>query len=175
MYPLDAETDGGRVSNSADAILERGQPWSCGRNCATIHAVEISEKIEYWLDIASYDLETARKMQESGRYLYTVFMCQQSMEKMLKAIHLRKLKKEAPLSHNLVYLESVLSLGVDDVQRSLLAELTTYYIEGRYPTYKAKLSTLVDESKGNEVLLKTEGVIKWLKETVKLSESSKTS
>ncbi len=35
------------------------------------------EKVEHWLDIAEYDLETAAAMQKSGRYLYTVFMCQQ--------------------------------------------------------------------------------------------------
>lgn len=39
------------------------------------------EKYEYWLDIAKYDLETAEAMFDSGRYLYVVFMCQQSIEK----------------------------------------------------------------------------------------------
>ncbi len=33
-------------------------------------------KYEYWLDIAEYDLETAKANYKSGRYLYVVFMCQ---------------------------------------------------------------------------------------------------
>ncbi len=40
----------------------------------------LEEKIEHWLDIAEYDLETAAAMQNSARYLYTVFMCQQAKE-----------------------------------------------------------------------------------------------
>ena len=36
--------------------------------------VNITEKIAYWVDIAGYDLETARAMLSSGRYLYAVFM-----------------------------------------------------------------------------------------------------
>lgn len=137
--------------------------------------MNINEKIEHWLDIASYDLETARKMQETGRYLYTAFMCQQAIEKMLKALYLQKFGKEAPPSHNLIYLESAVVPGSDDAQRSLLAELTTYYIEGRYPTYKAKLSALVDESKGRDVLQRTEEVFTWLRGKVRLSESSENS
>ena len=39
------------------------------------------EKYKYWLDIAEYDLETARAMYISGRYLYVAFMCQQAVEK----------------------------------------------------------------------------------------------
>lgn len=48
-----------------------------------------AEKIEHWLDIAEYDLETAVAMQNSARYLYTVFMCQQALEKLLKAIYIQ--------------------------------------------------------------------------------------
>jgi HEPN domain-containing protein len=34
------------------------------------------EKVEYWIDISEYDMETAAAMLESGRYLYVGFMCQ---------------------------------------------------------------------------------------------------
>jgi len=64
--------------------------------------MSISEKVEYWLDIADYDINTARSLQKNRRYLYTVFMCQQAVEKLLKAIHLHKFAKESPRSHNLV-------------------------------------------------------------------------
>ena len=56
------------------------------------------EKVEHWLDIAEYDLETAAAMQQSGRYLYTVFMCQQAFEKLLKAIYLQRTKSRLILT-----------------------------------------------------------------------------
>lgn len=35
---------------------------------------------------AEYDLQTAESMLNSGRYIYVIFMCHLSIEKMLKAI-----------------------------------------------------------------------------------------
>lgn len=129
--------------------------------------MKLSEKIEYWMDIADYDINTARAMHKNGRYLYTVFMCQQAVEKILKAFHLQERSKDAPLSHNLVYLQSLLGLEPSEEHLKLLAELTTYYIEGRYPSYKEKLSTLVKKEKSSDILKQTEELYKWLRQKVK--------
>ncbi len=120
--------------------------------------MKLAEKISYWLDIAQYDLDTAISMFQSKRYLYTVFMCQQALEKMLKAIFLKQFGKEPPRTHSLVYLESLLELDLTESQNKLLAELTSYYIEGRYPTYKQKLSQLVHEAKAESMLQNTKEV-----------------
>jgi hypothetical protein len=32
-------------------------------------------KVEYWIDIAKYDLDTAKAMNDSQGYLYVGFMC----------------------------------------------------------------------------------------------------
>ena|SRR3989338_5581556 len=129
--------------------------------------MNLSEKIEYWIDIADYDIKTAKSLHRNGRYLYTVFMSQQAVEKLLKAMHLQKNAKEAPLSHNLIYLQSLLDMDLSDEQLKLLAELTTYYIEGRYPSYKEKLSTLVKKEKSSEILKQTEEFYKWLRQRIK--------
>ena len=119
--------------------------------------------MDYWLDIADYDIKTARSMQKAGRYLYTVFMCQQAIEKLLKALYHVKFSKEAPYSHNLVYLQSLLELNLSEERLQLLSELTAYYIEGRYPSYKAKLSKLVDKKKSEVILKKSGALYRWLK------------
>jgi len=53
-----------------------------------------------WMDRVNYDWETARAMHKSGRYLYVVFMCQQAIEKTLKAILAFQNKEIKPI-HNL--------------------------------------------------------------------------
>ena len=45
------------------------------------------QKFLYWLDIAKYDLKTAEAMLTSGRFVYVVFMCQQSLEKLAKGLY----------------------------------------------------------------------------------------
>ncbi len=43
-------------------------------------------KAAYWLDAAEYDLQTAKAMLETKRYLYVGFMCHQTIEKALKGV-----------------------------------------------------------------------------------------
>ena len=57
-----------------------------------------------WLLSAKYDLETARNMFDSGRYIYTVFMCHLAIEKLAKAGIVEVKRKEPPRSHDLQYL-----------------------------------------------------------------------
>ena len=44
----------------------------------------MNEKTRYWLEVAEYDLETARVVLAGKRYLYVGFMCHQAVEKALK-------------------------------------------------------------------------------------------
>lgn len=48
----------------------------------------------------------------------------------------------------------------------ILAALTSYYIEGRYPSYKMKLSKAVDKKKSMETLTTSEEIYKWLKSKI---------
>ncbi len=121
------------------------------------------KKVEHWLDIAEYDFETAAAMQKSGRYLYTVFMCQQSLEKLLKAIFIQQKGIEAPRTHNLTYLFELLNLPTQTEYLQTMARLNAYYIKGRYPAYKQKLSLMLDQKTAQTLLNETQDIFKWLK------------
>lgn len=125
--------------------------------------MEIKEKVKYWLDNAEYDMQTAEVMHNSARYAYTVFMCQQSLEKVIKGLYLQNTHLEAPRSHNLSYLIGLLNLNLPENQIALLAELSTYYLEGRYPTYKEKISQLINKDKSSALLFQTKELFQWLK------------
>ena len=58
---------------------------------------EITRK---WLDRVTYDLETAKAMLQTKRYIYVVFMCQQPIEKCLTAVLAHKGEEVVPI-HNL--------------------------------------------------------------------------
>ena len=42
--------------------------------------------VGHWVERSQYDLDTAKVMLDTGRYLYVAYMCQQTVEKMLKAL-----------------------------------------------------------------------------------------
>jgi HEPN domain-containing protein len=47
-------------------------------------------KITYWIDLSDYDLETAKAMLQSKRFLYVGFMCHQTVEKAFKALYVKQ-------------------------------------------------------------------------------------
>jgi HEPN domain-containing protein len=56
-----------------------------------------------WIALAEYDLETAVRMLETGRYLYVVFLCHLALEKVLKA-HVTEVTLTVPVkTHDLIY------------------------------------------------------------------------
>lgn len=129
------------------------------------------EKYLYWVDIAQYDLETARAMMKSGRYLYVVFMCQQSIEKLVKGLYVVHLDEEPPRSHNILMIFKRIFVNKTDKELTVKKEeygpffvkLLAYYISERYPSYKEKLSSAINHNEAEEVLRKTEEVFVWLK------------
>lgn len=134
--------------------------------------MENIEKYEYWEDIASYDLDTAEAMFNSGRYLYVVFMCQQAIEKLVKGLYVLNKGNEPPRVHNILkFFDRVFDIDLlskDNPEKyeeyfSFFDELLAYYISERYPSYKEKLSSSVNKEKALEVLHKSKEVFLWLK------------
>jgi HEPN domain-containing protein len=119
--------------------------------------------VSHWLERSNYDLETAKAMLDAGRYLYVAYMCQQAIEKLLKAIIAQHGKENLPI-HNLNRLAELAELRRELAaeQVDLLAELTAYNIEARYGDYKESLSEVVDTQKANALYAQTKGLFQWL-------------
>jgi len=60
--------------------------------------------ISNWIRLSEYDLETARAMMQSKRYLYVAFTCHQTLEKILKAYYIYTQCATPPYTHNLLKL-----------------------------------------------------------------------
>ena len=119
--------------------------------------------VSHWLERSKYDLETAKVMLDAGRYLYVAYMCQQAVEKLLKAIIAQHGKENLPI-HNLNRLaeSAELSGELTGERIDLLAELTAYNIEARYGDYKESLSEVVDIQKARILYDQTQELFQWL-------------
>jgi HEPN domain-containing protein len=115
-----------------------------------------------WLEASDYDLETARAMFESGRYLYVLFCCQQSIEKRLKALVSRITNEMPPRTHDLSRLANVAGLHPSQQQDLFLRRLAQYYIESRYPDEMQLLQETADRKLAAQYLEETGEVTKWL-------------
>lgn len=115
-----------------------------------------------WAERAAYDLDTARAMLESKRYLYVLFCCQQAVEKMLKAIIAQRSQELPPRGHQLVRLAERAQIPLKEEQADFLRELSTHYIQSRYPEEIADISSQVSAQLAQQVVEKTEEVVQWL-------------
>ena len=90
----------------------------------------MKEEIKRWTDQANADLKSARNSLKSKDYYLAAFMSQQSAEKILKALYLKK-HNELRKIHDLAYFAKKLELSED--LTSKCEELSKVYIETRYP------------------------------------------
>ena len=124
--------------------------------------------VKHWVERSRYDLDTAKVMFDSGRYLYVAYMCQQSIEKMIKAIIAQQGKENFPI-HNLNRLAEIAEINEEltSDQFNFLAELTPYHIEARYGDYKESLSEIIDAKKAEAVYKKTQEIHKCLYQMIR--------
>ena len=127
------------------------------------------ERIEYWLDIAKYDLDTAKAMLESKRYLYLGFMCHQVVEKSVKAYYWYVNKSEPPYIHNLLTLSKISGLVnlLDEGKKELINELIPLNIQARYPEDKLALLKSLNYNKSRSLLKRTKEFYEWIEKLLK--------
>ena len=133
---------------------------------------ETPDIVLQWVERAEYDLDAARALNQSGHLLYVAFLCQQAAEKMLKATWCHQHKDSPPYVHNLSTLVELLKLKLSPSQERLLERLNRYYIVGRYPSFKQKLSAAITKEDASEILRETEEFARWCRSSIRMSNPS---
>jgi len=123
------------------------------------------KSIDNWLSLAEYDLATAQAMLQTKRLLYVAFMCQQAIEKILKAWYVKHRGTTPPYTHNLLRLIADMPWK-DDVDSRMLGTIETLnscYLESRYTEDIEELAAALTETRVNEVLESTRELFGWIK------------
>ncbi len=116
----------------------------------------MKEEVKRWLSSAKEDCDTAGFNLQGKRYKYATFLCQQAVEKALKALLLNTIGSIRKI-HDLVELSR--EAGLPEALRGELKELTIAYIYSRYPD----VSEVVDLKKKAKKFVKiSERVLKWV-------------
>lgn len=126
----------------------------------------MNDKTAYWVEIAEYDLDTARAMLDTKRFLYVGFMCHQVVEKMLKAYLVNCTGAIPPYIHNLRKLADLSGIysEMSEAHRDTLDLLEPLNIEARYPTYKEDLSCKLDQKFCEDLMRGAKDLYIWIKQ-----------
>lgn len=123
------------------------------------------DNVKNWLKIAEEDIDAAEWNLQGSKLLWCIFMCQQAIEKAIKAIYLARFNKTPPYKHDLIYLAKSAEIINDcsDETIDLLAYLNIHYIETRYSEKRDELNAKLTRESTQNTLLKTKRTFEWLK------------
>lgn len=128
----------------------------------------VLKRVNEWLAISNEDLEVAELCFNGSKFLHCAYMCQQSMEKSLKALIAADNEIPMPI-HNLPGL--AMDAGIWDTMQTehkvFLRALTTYAIEARYPERKRRLYEQCTRDEAERILYGTKEMVAWVKGLVK--------
>jgi len=128
----------------------------------------MKKEVKNWLDSAQYDLDTAEHMLQTGRYIYTIFMCHLALEKILKAKVEEMAGKTPPKTHDLEYLVGLADLFPDEEMEKFIAEISNLSVVTRYPSdFQAMLNDF-SQARVESILTKTKEVFQWIKKSLAL-------
>ena len=122
--------------------------------------INVQKQIEYWINGAVDDLESAKILIDKKRLLHGLFFCHLVIEKSIKAHVVKFTLEVAPRSHNLMYLLEKTDLDLSEDEEIFLGILMKYQLQGRYPDYNPILPELHIVDK---YLEQTEELLLWLK------------
>lgn len=103
-----------------------------------IHLYIHMSNVTYWITSSADDLDSAEKLLEGKKYHHALFFLHLSLEKILKAIYVKKKDEPSPPIHDLVRLAEKSALAISEEIKLQLAEISTYNIAARYDDYKLR-------------------------------------
>lgn len=76
--------------------------------------MNINEQIDYWIELSDEDIVVTESNFVNKHYLWCLFICHLSVEKMLKGLFVLNKNEIPPKIHDLVKLTKLLALNVPE-------------------------------------------------------------
>ena len=129
-------------------------------------SLTMEDKYQYWLSYANNDMDSAEFMLKSKRWFYTVYMCQQGIEKLVKGLYLLYIDDNIPRLHDI---NSIFDRFRDKLperpsndQIELFDTLSQFYLKSRYPDYTSSLTSLITGEYAQLIYEKSKEAYQWL-------------
>ena len=120
------------------------------------------QEILNWWEQSEEDFKNAQLNFNNKAYYVAVFLCQQAVEKGLKAVFMVKKRESPGKTHSLVYLAKKISVPAEFID--FLVSLTPEFVSTRYPDVSGEIpARLYTESLTKGILEKTGGFMSWLR------------
>ena len=96
----------------------------------------VEKIVEYWIDSSNKDFKTMVNLYNSKDYHWSLFIGHLVIEKLLKAIYVKKYEKHSIFLHDLLRLAQKADIELKEEMEDDLDMITTFNINARYDNYK---------------------------------------
>ena len=128
---------------------------------------DIEKSKKFWLLAAEDNFETAKILFEAHRYNFSIFMCQQAVEALLKAVYIIKKKDRPEYIHKLPKLLDLINIDVPNSIDKKILRLDAHYIKARYKEDRFN-SKIYNKENAKLILKDTEDIFEWFTKNLKL-------
>ncbi|MBM4065732.1 MAG: HEPN domain-containing protein [Planctomycetes bacterium] len=128
-----------------------------------------NKAVNFWLMSSKDNFKTAEAMLKTGRYNFAMFMCQQTVEAILKAVFIIQKNERPEYIHKLPKLVELTGVKIPKTIDKKILKIDAHYIKARYK--EDRFNTKIYNRRSATALLKdTETVIKWFTKKMRLEE-----
>ncbi len=122
----------------------------------------IDRIVNYWKNSSEQNYQTMKNLLKSKDYNWALFLGHLVLEKLLKALYVKKHQKHSVFTHDLLRLSKKIELKTSKDQEEWLDEISTFNINARYDNYKQDFQRLCDENFTLFWVEKIENLRQWL-------------
>lgn len=134
--------------------------------------MKIDDHIEFWLNSADHDLETAESLFSAKKFDWCLFLGHLVLEKALKAFYVKDNENRfPPKTHNLLKLAEETTIPLNDDVKLFLDEVNDFNLEVRYPEYKQEFYKTCTKKFAEEYFKKIKEHYQWIKSLLKSKNS----
>jgi HEPN domain-containing protein len=113
------------------------------------------------------DFAAMESLFSNGHYVWALFVGHLVIEKLLKALYVKRVDPQVPRSHNLLAIAEKTGLELNDEQKLFMDEITGFNIRARYPDVKMRFFKKATRAFAEERLIRIREFRVWLTETVR--------
>ncbi len=123
---------------------------------------DIELLIKYWRESSEQNYLTMQNLIKTKEYSWALFMGHLVIEKLIKALYVKRLHQHPVFKHDLLYLIRKTEVDLPANYDEWLDAITTFNLNARYDDYKQSFYKLCTPEYSNEWIGKIEIIRKWL-------------
>ena len=124
--------------------------------------LDIDLLIKHWRESSEQNYSTMLNLMKTKEYCWALFMGHLVIEKLIKALYVKKLHQHPVFKHDLLFLIKKIDVQLPENYDEWLDAITTFNLNARYDDYKQSFYKLCTPEYSKEWIEKIEILRQWL-------------